>query len=320
MDCFNIRAVSFARARACWLRLISLFALLSCATVFGDVVIVKSSDAEPYRQAAATLHDRLLAPDHNVRSILVKQLAESGIGSSISTTDTVVAVGTSAAAWLHNHLSGGVELVYCMVNNADEVGLLRGNDCWGITTNVPIAEQFKLIGEALPSAKTVGLLYASDTPDGRGTLQLVKDNLPPGWRVEAVAVNEQSCVAVAIDVLMQKKVDVIWTNPDSRIYDAAAVRTLLRSALQSKIPVWGYSPAFVRAGALIGVGVDPSAQAAQAADLIKQLGQHRDSVVERSQPPLQYQIALNLIVADQLGIGIPDALVQRATYVFRSEK
>ncbi len=320
MDCFNIRAACSALARTSWLRLLSLVALLFCATAFGDVVIVKSSDAEPYRQAEATLHDRLLAPDHKVRSVLVKQLAEAGIGSSISTTDTVVAVGTSAAAWLHNQLPGGVELIYCMVNNADEVGLLKGDDCWGVTTNVPIAEQFKLIAEVLPSAKTVGLLYASDTPAGRATLQSLKDNLPHDWRVEAVAVNEQSCVAVAIDILMQKKVDVIWTNPDSKIYDAAAVRTLLRSALLNKIPVWGYSPAFVRAGALIGVGVDPSAQAAQAADLIKELGQHRDSVVERSQPPLQYQIALNLIVADQLSIGVPGALVQRATFVFRAEK
>jgi len=34
--------------------------------------------------------------------------------------------------------------------------------------------------------------------------------------------------------------------------------------------VWGFSPAFVRAGALIGVGVDPAAQATQVVDLIRQ--------------------------------------------------
>jgi putative tryptophan/tyrosine transport system substrate-binding protein len=319
MHCSHITA-SFPLARTPLLRLFALFSFLSCATVFGDVVIVKSSDAEPYKQAEATLHDRLLAPDCKVRSILVKQLAESGIGLTISTTDTVVAVGTSAAAWLHNQLPGGVELVYCMVNNADEVGLLKGGDCWGVTTNVPIPEQFKLIAEALPSAKTVGALYASDTPAGRAALQLLKDNLPRDWRVEAVAINDYASVAEAIEALTLKKVDVIWTNTDSKIYDAAAVRTLLLSALRNKIPVWGYSPAFVRAGALLGVGVDPSAQAAQAADLVNQLRQRKDSVVEKAQPPLQYQIALNLIVADQLNLEIPDALIRRATYVFRAEK
>jgi putative ABC transport system substrate-binding protein len=320
MDCLQLRAAPFTSAPALLLRLLAILSLFFCAPAFGDVVIVKSSDAEPYKQAEATLHDQLSRPDCNVRSVLVKQLAEAGIGLSISTTDTVVAVGTSAAAWLHSQLPGGVELVYCMVNNAGEVGLLKGGDCWGVTTNIPIAEQFKLIAEALPSARTVGALYASDTPAGRDALQALKDHLPRDWHVEAVAVNDYSSVAEAIEALTLKKVDVIWTTSDSKIYDAAAVRALLLSALRSKIPVWGYSPAFVRAGALIGVGVDPKAQAVQAADLIKQLRQHKDSIIEKAQPPHEYQIALNLIVADQLNIDIPDALVQRATYVFRSEK
>jgi len=320
MDGLHFRAASPAFMPTLLLRLLAVLSLLSCTTAFGDVVIVKSSDAEPYKQAEATLHDELAAPNCSVRSVLVKQLAESGIGPSISTTDTVVAVGTSAAAWLHSQLPGGVELVYCMVNNADEVGLLKGGDCWGVTTNIPIAEQFKLIAEALPSARTVGALYASDTSAGRDALQAIKDHLPRDWRVEAIAVNDYSSVAEAIEALTLKKVDVIWTTSDSKIYDAAAVRALLLSSLRSKIPVWGYSPAFVRAGALIGVGVDPRAQAAQAADLIKQLKQHKDSVVEKAQPPREYQIALNLIVADQLNIEIPDSLIQRATYVFRSEK
>jgi ABC-type uncharacterized transport system substrate-binding protein len=320
MDCLQLRAAPFTSAPALLLRLLAVLSLFFCAPAFGDVVIVKSSDAEPYKQAEATLHDQLSRPDCNVRSVLVKQLAEAGIGLSISTTDTVVAVGTSAAAWLHSQLPGGVELVYCMVNNAGEVGLLKGGDCWGVTTNIPIAEQFKLIAEALPSARTVGALYASDTPAGRDALQALKDHLPRDWHVEAVAVNDYSSVAEAIEALTLKKVDVIWTTSDSKIYDAAAVRALLLSALRSKIPVWGYSPAFVRAGALIGVGVDPKAQAVQAADLIKQLRQHKDSIIEKAQPPHEYQIALNLIVADQLNIDIPDALIQRATYVFRSEK
>jgi putative tryptophan/tyrosine transport system substrate-binding protein len=320
MDSLQLRAALPTPAPTLLLCLLAVLSLFLCVPAFGDVVIVKSSDAEPYKQAEATLHDQLSRPDCNVRSVLVKQLAESGIGLSISTTDTVVAVGTSAAAWLHSQLPGGVELVYCMVNNAGEVGLLKGDDCWGVTTNIPVAEQFKLIAEALPSARTVGALYASDTPAGRDALQALKEMLPHDWHVEAVAVNDYSSVAEAIEALTLKKVDVIWTTSDSKIYDAAAVRALLLSALRSKIPVWGYSPAFVRAGALIGVGVDPKAQAAQAADLIKQLRQHKESIVEKAQAPHEYQIALNLIVADQLNIVIPDAMVQRATYVFRSEK
>ena len=37
--------------------------------------------------------------------------------------------------------------------------------------------------------------------------------------------------------------------------------------LRTNVPVFGFSPAFVRAGALVGVGVDPAAQGQQAATL-----------------------------------------------------
>jgi ABC-type uncharacterized transport system substrate-binding protein len=36
--------------------------------------------------------------------------------------------------------------------------------------------------------------------------------------------------------------------------------------------------------------------------------------------PTDFQIAVNLIVAEQLGIEIPDSLTRRATFVYRAEK
>jgi putative tryptophan/tyrosine transport system substrate-binding protein len=319
MVCSPLRAAATAFARTAVLRLLVLLPGLLCTPALADVVIVKSFDAEPYKQAEQTLSERLASSDCKVRSMLVKELAQNGIGPNISTTDTVVAIGTSAAAWLHNQLPGGVELVYCMVTNAEEAGLLKG-DCWGVTTEVPVPEQFKLIAEALPSARTIGTLYRSDTSAGRDAVQALKDNLPRDWQIEAVAVNDYASVADAIDALTDKKPDVIWTRTDLKIYDTASVRDLLLAAMRNKIPVWGYSPAFVRAGALIGVGVDPRAQAAQAADLVNQLRHDKAAISTKTQPPREYQIALNLIVADQLNIDIPDALIKRAAYVFRSEK
>ncbi|MGD0767322.1 MAG: ABC transporter substrate binding protein [Tepidisphaeraceae bacterium] len=282
-----------------------------------DVVIVKSSDAPPYQQAEATFRQRLSAV--NVRSVLVKQLADAGIGSTISTTDTVVAIGTPAATWLHAQLPAGIELVYCMVANAEDAGLLKGSPCWGVTMEVALSEQFKLIAEALPSARTVGTLYRSDTAAGRAGLQAMKDNLPAGWRLQAVAIDDYSSVADAIDALTHKSVDVIWTSADQKVYDTAAVRTLLLAALREKIPVWGFSPAFVRAGALLGLGVDPASQANQAAELIEQLKQTNPNA-EKSGRPREYQIAINLVVADQLNVHLPDELVKRATFVFSAEK
>lgn len=311
---------SALKFRAPIVRLLVLLPLLFSTAALADVVIVKSSDAGPYKQAEQALRDRLTAPDCNVRSVLVKDLADNGISASISTSDTVVAIGTPAAAWLHNQLPGGVELVYCMVSNPLDAGLLKGPACWGVTTDVSISDQMKLIAEALPHARTVGVLYRSDTPTARQALQLLKDALPSKWNLLAVEVNDHTSVGEAIDTLTHSKADIIWTSADSKLYDGATVRELLLSAVRNGVPVWGFSPAFVRAGALIGGGVDPHTQGEQAADLVNQLKDTKHAPPDKIQFARDYQIAVNLIVADQLGIELPDSLVRRAVYVFRQEK
>jgi putative tryptophan/tyrosine transport system substrate-binding protein len=320
--CMSKSLINFC---APWLRrtsaVIALLASLHALPVSAaEVLVVRASDAEPYTQAETALRDRLTAQHQTVRSLLARDVSEKGIEASIEHADIVVAIGTPAAQWLHKNMPGTVRLVYCMVTNAADAGLLTGHSSLGVTTDVSIAEQIKLITEALPRARTIGMLYRSDTREGVAALQLLSAAIPSGWHVEAVAVNESPSIAAAIESLTQKSIDLIWTTGDQKLYDTAAVRSLLLSALRNKIPVWGFSPAFVRAGALIGVGVEPSAQGIQAADLTVQMLNDPKLLKPAAQPPRQFQIAVNLIVAEQLGVEIPESLTQRATFVYRPEK
>jgi ABC-type uncharacterized transport system substrate-binding protein len=282
------------------------------------ILVVKSSEAEPYAQAEAAVKSRLVELHHDVKSALIKEIAEKGV-TAIGDAQIVVAVGTPAAKWLHKQLPANVRLVYCMVTNIEESGLLAGAESWGVTTDVAIGEQIKVMAEALPAARVLGMLYRSDGPDGRRAIEIVQKSLPAGWRLAAVAVNEYPSVAGAIDALTQKGVDVIWTTADQKIYDTASVRALLLAGLRSKIPVWGYSPAFVRAGALFGVGVEPRGQGAQAAEIVVKLLVGQAGAGEKAQPPREFQVAVNLIVARQLGLEIPEALTRRAAFVYRAE-
>ena len=99
------------------------------------------------------------------------------------------------------------------------------------------------------------------------------------------------------------------------------MRALLLASLRTKTPVFGYSAAFVKAGALFGITVDPEAQGKQAATL--GLGLLKDAAVTK--PPLvnapeSIQISVNLIVASQIGVQLPADLVQRATNVYKEER
>jgi ABC-type uncharacterized transport system substrate-binding protein len=310
------------RGRRQWIALVLLFfvtlgPVLPC--VAADIVIVKASDAEPYTQAETELRQRLTDQHHAVRSMLVKDISQNGVQSIVGNADAVVAIGTSAARWLHEQLPASVKLAYCMVNNASEAGLLQGRGAGGVTTEVALSAQVALIAEALPHARAIGALYRSDSAQSQSGIDALKSALPSGWQVDAVAVNDFPSVAAAIDALTQKNIDVIWTSADQKLYDTASVRVLLLAALRRNIPVWGFSPAFVRAGALLGVGVNPRAQADQAADMVLKLIAGDTSAALQAQAPREYEIAVNLIVAQQLGIQIPDSLSSRATYVFRPE-
>ncbi len=303
--------------------LILFFTLLlggAVHAIAADVVIVRTSDAEPYTQAEAALRQQLGSSDCKVKSILAREASDKGIEASIGKPDVVVAIGTASARWLHKQLPADTKLMYCMVSNPADALLLQGHVCAGVTTDVPIEDQLKLVAEALPHTRSIGLIYRSDTNEGKSALLEMQKALPSDWHVEAIAVNDYPSVAAAIDALMQKPIDIAWTAADQKLYDTACVRTLLLSAVRAKIPVWGYSLGFVRAGAMIGVGVEPAAQGKQAAELIiKTLGDPANFKA-RAMPPNHFQIAVNKIVADQIGIEIPDSVSRRASFVFQTER
>lgn len=284
------------------------------------IIVVKSSDAEPYIVAEAAVATKLAAPGNEVRGMLLKEVSEKGIQPTIGPANLVVAIGTPAAKFLHKQLPPSQKLVYCMVTSPEEVGLLSGRESWGVSTDLPFAQQFQIIGQTLPHARAIGVLYRTDCPEGDKSLVALKAALPAGWRVSAVAVNDYPSVAAAIDALTSKGADIIWTTPNQKVYDAGAVRALLLAGLRAKTPVWGFSPAFVRAGATIGVGVDPKEQGFQAAEVAGRALAGQAGVPDKAQPPREFQIAVNLIVAKEIGVEIPDAVTRRAAYVYRPEK
>jgi ABC-type uncharacterized transport system substrate-binding protein len=299
----------------------ALAVLFSATPLLGATIdIVRASDADPYTQAEASLREHLSHDGNQLQSFTIKEVAQKGIAQALGQPDMVVAIGTSAARWLHKQLPPSVRLVYCMVNNAQDSGLNEGHDAIGVSTDVEIDQQVSLIAEALPNARAIGMLYRSDSAEGMNALKLIRSRLPGGWHIEPVAVNDSASIADAINILTQKNIDLIWTTADQKIYDGAAVRTLLLSAVRAKIPVWGFSPAFVRAGALLGVGVDPKSQGTQAAELVDRALADPKNAASGVRPPREFQIAINLIVAEQLGISIPQSLSSRATYLYQAEK
>jgi ABC-type uncharacterized transport system substrate-binding protein len=248
------------RFSGCWKILAAIILLWPAGLVFGQtlkVVVVLSADAEPYQQAKNALVERLTNESFSVQSMLLDDLIKD-YEINAKDVNAFVGIGTKSAVWLHGQIKPPATLFYCMVSDLEGSRLDEEPKAYGISTDVPLSSQFDVIREALPQVRSVGMLYKSDTEKGRRTLETVTAGLPKSWRIEAVAIDKHESIAKAIEALLSKEIDIVWTSPDPSIYDVATTRTLLLSAVRNNKPVFGFSPACVGAGALVGVGIEPS--------------------------------------------------------------
>lgn len=293
------------------------------------ITVVLSGDDAPYREAAQAAQTKLEQLGYAVYSIRLADFAQGTHDPNTNDDRAFVAIGTPAAVWLHQKIQPPTPSIYCMVAQPQAAGLMEAPSSPGISTDVPLEDQVKLMGEALPKLHRVGMLYRSDTDKSAAVMKALQAALPGDWRLEAVAVDRCSSAADAIELLLSKDVDIVWTAPDSSVYDVATVRSLLLAGLRRKTPVFGFSTAFVKAGALVGTGISAKTQGEQVAALTDQLLRQRAAT---SQPaarpttqritnlPPKFEVAVNLVVAEQLGLSIPDGLVRRADVVIRPEK
>ena len=293
--------------------------LLVCAPVFAEEVIaVLSSDAAPYETAGEALKKELGSSGLKVHSIELKDFDDEALKKALAdATARFVAIGSDAAIALHKRVPASHVLVYCMVADPTGLGLTAGRASYGVDTLVPLKTQIELIEDALPKARVVGMLFRSDSAESMKLREAVKDALPAGWSLEAVAADKSSSMSKAVDILFERKIDVVWTAPDSSLYDQATVRSLLLASLRRKIPVFGYSLAFVKAGALLGVAIDPQTQGKQAASLLERVraGKLAAPVVETP----EFEIAVNLIVAERISVNLPDKLILKTKQLIKAK-
>ncbi len=283
-----------------------------------EVTVFLSSEAAPYRQAAEGL-ERKLGTGHSIRILTMPE--PDSVIEPAADADAVVAVGTPAAVWLHRRLPAGKPWVYCMVANPAGLGLTANPAASGVSTDVPLETQLELIGEALPRIRSVGMLFRTDSRSGQNRQRVAAAVESAGWRLEAVNADAHETFAEALQELLERRVDVIWTQPAPEIYNPATVRSLLLAALRRRVPVFGYSTPFVRAGSLLGIGLNAERQGEQAAEILERVlgpaGERRGAA--RAVDP-SFNVVVNLMVAERLEVELPRRLLERAHKITGSDR
>jgi ABC-type uncharacterized transport system substrate-binding protein len=140
-----------------------------------------------------------------------------------------------------------------------------------------------------------------------------------------VDVAEHDSFADAVTALLRHRPGIVWTYLDPELYNSARIRSLLLAALRQGVPVFGFSVPSVRAGALLGVGIEPAEQGEQLAQLREQWSRADPTLKstvrgrETAHRPPRSRIAVNRIVAEQLGIDLSESILNEAHWLFSPE-
>lgn len=253
--------------------------------------------------------------------------ADMGTASQISDAfvsdkvDLICAIATPTAQSAYNAaMDSDIPVVYTAVTDpvaaelADEDGNPVGN-VTGTSDELPIKEQLEMIRQMLPDAEKVGIMYTTSEANSISALETYKELAGDyGFEIVESGISTTADISLAADDLISQ-VDCITNLTDNTV--VASLPTILEKANEKGIPVFGSEIEQVRIGCLAAEGLDYVALGEQtgemAAKILKGEAESSEMPYETITEPGFY---VNMKVAENLGITVPDELSQSAVESF----
>jgi len=284
----------------------------------GDVMVVRSGDAAPYVAASRAAIERLRNEGVRATGALLADIESSALAGEDAPA-LLIAVGTEAAVSLAERAPESATIVYCLVADPVRAGLASRRRTHGVSTKIPIERQVEIMSRVSRRVRTIGALYRSSDPSTEEAVASLRRGAPERWRIHAVDIDAHASIAEAIEAAFGSDVDMLWTSPERSIYTQSTLRQVLLTSLRTRTPVFGFSGAFVRAGALVGVSVEPEDQGARAGEIALGLRRQGSEAGAERHEPAAPRIVLNRVVAETLGLRLPSELVDDADEVIGAQ-
>ena len=262
-----------------------------CAAGKMHVLLVPSGNAEPYRVFSDAFRQSLPA------DIQVDELKLENFTGRES-ADLVVTIGMRAASFVVKKAS--MPVIAAMLPSYDYAALklVRPVGLSGIFVDQPWTRQVSLLRAAFPERKLVGVLASPDA--GLDIDKLRMQLRGAGESLVSEAVPRGTLFEKLEKVLSSSQ--VLLAVPDIAIYNSNTIRDIMLSSYRHRVPVVGFSQAFVNAGALCAIYSTPDQLAAQAGLMVN--AYQRLRVLPNPEYPNLFKISINHEVANMLGIPI----------------
>lgn len=296
------------------------------ATPQTRVAIVLSHDARAYDEAEKGFLEviRKSKLDPMIKRYTLKGSVEhvDSIVEEISFArpTVIITVGSPATKIIASRVPD-IPIVFSMVLYPVASGFVPdmnspGENLTGAAMDVPIETQFEVLSSVVPRLRRVGVLY---NPEETGPIIDEAERVARSMKLQLVAeqVRSEADVLVGMNNLDSKGADVLWGVADGTVFTVSSFRYLIQKTVERGMPFMGPNSRFVKSGALIALGCNYRDNGRQAAELaLRVLHGESPSQIPIARPR-ETEMALNLRVAEYIGLKIPDRVVNEADEVFR---
>ncbi|HGA1275437.1 TPA: ABC transporter substrate-binding protein [Streptococcus suis] len=222
----------------------------------------------------------------------------------IDGNDIVLAIATPSAQSLAT-VSNETPIVFTAVTDPLSAGLVEsiekpGGLLTGTSDQAPIDKQVELLGQAVPDAKTVGILYTTSERNSEVQVEQAKELLEKaGYKVVVKGITSSIEVQDATTSLM-KDVDALFIPTDNTV--ASTMTMIGELSVEHKVPVIGGSTDMVDEGGLLTYGTNYEALGRQTAKMAIKIIEGANVSETAVEYPETVSLHVNEEMAQKLGI------------------
>lgn len=222
----------------------------------------------------------------------------------IDGNDIVLAVATPSAQSLAI-VSTETPIVFTAVTDPLSADLVEsiekpGGLLTGTSDQAPIDKQVELLGQAVPDAKTVGILYTTSERNSEVQVEQAKELLEKaGYKVVVKGITSSNEVQDATTSLM-KDVDAVFVPTDNTV--ASTMTMIGELSVEHKVPVIGGSTDMVDEGGLLTYGTNYEALGRQTAKMAIKIIEGANVSETAVEYPETVSLHVNEEMAQKLGI------------------
>ena len=232
--------------------------------------------------------------------------------------DVIVPLGTppGQAALKATEGSGKPPLSFAMSLNPYTRGLAttateKPTHVTGVTSLPPLDEGVRLVREVLPGAKRLGVIWDTSSPQSEYMVsELRKAAGSLGFEIVEAPVTKTDEVLTAAETLARRGIDAYYQPNDTTV--ASAYGSVVKVAIEQRIPFFGSDTAGVEKGIVGAVGVSYDDLGRQDGALIAKILRGTPANTLPIENPAGSYVAVNLKAAELQGITLPEAVLNRA--------